>query len=85
MPPARRTSASSSTNTVPTITRRSSATFRSARCPTGLEQPSFMRDAILAARVLHVFMRHADRVDYGEPVDVDSTSCTPRLRPKDRR
>lgn len=30
--------------------------------PNGLEQPSFMRDAILAARVLHVFMRHADRV-----------------------
>ncbi len=30
--------------------------------PNRLEQPSFMRDAILAARVLHVFMRHADRV-----------------------
>ena len=30
--------------------------------PNGLEQPSFMRDAILVARVLHVFMRHADRV-----------------------
>ena len=30
--------------------------------PNGLEQPSFQRDAILAARVLHVFMRHADRV-----------------------
>ena len=30
--------------------------------PNGLEQPSFMRDAILAARVLHVFMRQGDRV-----------------------
>ena len=30
--------------------------------PNGMEQPSFLRDAILAARVLHVFMRRADRV-----------------------
>lgn len=30
--------------------------------PNGLEQPSFLRDALLAARVLHVFMRRADRV-----------------------
>lgn len=30
--------------------------------PNGMEQPSFLRDAILAARVLHVFMRQADRV-----------------------
>ena len=30
--------------------------------PNGMEQPSFLRDAILAARVLHVFMRRAARV-----------------------
>ncbi len=30
--------------------------------PNRMEQPSFLRDAILVARVLHVFMRHADLV-----------------------